>query len=439
MTSTPVSTPAADTTPAATAGPAARAEPAAPVTLDTSGRRLYAQTDELRAAGPATPVLLPGGLTAWSVTRGETAKHLLSHPHISKDARKSWPSHRPGSHPWLTSWVDVVSMFTSDGDDHKRLRSLVGKAFTPRRIEAMRPAVEAIVTALLDDLEALDPGEHPVVDLRARFSYPVPTRVICDLFGVPAEQRPEMLRVIDAVLDTSATTEQAMATRRDLFAAMHTLIESKRTARAEDMTALLLAAHEEDGDQLSEEELVSTLILMIGAGSETAVSLIDHAVEAMLTHPEQLATVLAEPDRWDDVIEESLRLHPPIMNMPLRYATADIDLGEGVVLRPGDLVLIGFGAHGRDPELHAERDAFDIDRADKQHLAFGHGIHFCLGAPLARLEGRIALTALFERFPGLSLACGPDDLRPQPSFIGNDYRELPVRLRAAGDEAPAAS
>ncbi|KNE78818.1 MULTISPECIES: cytochrome P450 family protein [Streptomyces] len=434
MTSTPVSTPPHGTA-TGTAGPAA----SAPVTLDTSGSRLYAQTDGLREAGPATRVRLPGDLTAWSVTRGEVAKQLLTHPHISKDARKSWPGYRPGSHPWLASWVDVVSMFTSDGDDHKRLRSLVGKAFTPRRIEAMRPAVEAVVTGLLDELEAPVPGGDPVVDLRARFSYPVPTRVICDLFGVPAGQRPEMLRVIDAVLDTSATAEEAMATRRDLFAAMHHLIGSKRNGPAEDMTGLLLAAHEEDGDQLSEEELVSTLILMIGAGSETAVSLIDHAVEAMLTHPDQLATVLADPGRWDDVIEESLRLHPPIMHLPLRYATADIDLGEGVTLRAGDLVLIAFGAHGRDPELHDRRDAFDIDREDKQHLAFGHGVHFCLGAPLARLEGRIALPALFERFPGLSLACEPGDLRPQPSFIGNDYRELPVRLRGAGAPAPEAT
>lgn len=398
------------------------------VTLDSSGgQRLHDQAARLRAAGPAVRVRMPEDVIAWSVTRGDVARQLLRHPDVSKDARKSWSGYIPGSIPWLYSWVDVISMFTSDGDDHKRLKSLVGRAFTPGRIEAMRPALDAIVTDLLDALETAAPGE--AVDLRATFSYQVPTRLICDLFGVPADQRPEMLRVIDAVLGTAVSAEEAAAVSRDLYAAMTRLVETRRTTPGEDMTSLLLAAHEEDGDRLSETELISTLILMIGAGSETAVALIGGAVRELLAHPDQLATVLDDPARWSDVIEETLRKHPPIMHLPLRYAAADIELGEGVTIPAGDAILIGFGAHGRDPQVHADPETFDIGRADKQHLAFGYGIHYCLGAPLARLEAEIALPALFRRFPRIALAAAADELPPQRSFIGNDVAELPVRLR----------
>ncbi|MFI8194025.1 cytochrome P450 [Streptomyces sp. NPDC085946] len=398
-----------------------------PVTLDSNGgRRLFAQADELRAAGPAVRVRMPDNVIAWAVTRGDVAKLLLTHPHVSKDARKSWPTHTPGSIPWLYAWVDVVSMFTSDGDDHRRLRQLVGRAFTPGRVEAMRPVLQTIVTDLLDNLDRQD--HTGPVDLRAHFSYQIPTRLICDLFGVPSDQRPEMLRVIDSVLATDATAQEAEATKHDLGAAMQKLIDVKRTTPGDDMTSLLLAAHEDNGDRLSHTELISTLILMIGAGSETAVALINAAVRELLTHPDQLAAVLADPARWSDAIEEALRLHPPIMYLPLRYATADIDLGEGVTIQKGNAIIIGFGAHGRDPGIHQDPDVFRIDRADKQHLAFGHGVHYCLGAPLARLEAEVALPALFDRFPRIAMACAPEDLQAQRSFIGNDITALPVAL-----------
>jgi cytochrome P450 len=398
-----------------------------PVQLHSNGgHQLYALTDQLREAGPAVRVRCPENVTAWSVTRGDLAKQLLTHPHVSKDARKSWPGYQPGAIPWLTPWADVINMFTSDGDDHKRLRGLVGQAFAPGRIQALRPTIEKIVADLLDALDN-HPADTPV-DLRASYSYQLPTRLICDLFGVPADQRPTMLRAVDAMLDTTATMEQARATRDGVYDAMRALIAVKRTTPGDDMTSHLIAAHENDGDRLSEEELISTLLLMIAAGSETTVSLIDHTVRALLTHPEQLAVVLDDPRRWPDVIEESLRLDPPIMHLPMRYATADIDLGEGVTIRQGEPIIIGFGAHGRDPGVHQAPDVFDIDRADKGHLVFGYGVHYCLGAPLGKLEAQTALSALFTRFPHISLAVAQAQLQSQPSFIGNDYRALPVYL-----------
>ncbi|OEV09283.1 cytochrome P450 family protein [Streptomyces nanshensis] len=396
-----------------------------PITLDRTGRHLHTEAAQLRAAGPAVRVQLPENLTAWSVTRGDIVKKLLTDNRVSKDARASWPGYQPGAIAWLTSWVDVISMFTSDGPDHHRLKKLIGSVFNARGIDALRPAIEAIVADLISGLRRHPSGD--VVNLRAEFSYQLPTRLICDLFGVPTRQRPKMLRVIDAILDTQATDAEAAATQRDLYAAMEALIEAKRRSPGEDMTSGLLAAHEEDGDRLSADELVSTLILMIGAGSETAVALIDHAVLELFRHPDQLARVLADPDLWDEVIEETLRLHGPIMHLPMRYATDDIDLGDDVTIRCGDLILIAFAAHGRDPNVHADPDTFDLDRADKQHLAFGYGIHYCLGAALAKLEARIALPALFDAFPDVRLEEGyvPE---PQPSFIAHDVRDLNVRL-----------
>lgn len=394
---------------------------AQPIPLDTTGLRLHAQTDELRAAGPAVLVTLPGGLTAWSVTRGDVAKKLLTHQGISKDARAHWPGYQPGRYPWLTSWVDVVSMFTTDGDRQRQLRAMVAPTFAPGGMDQLRPAVEAIVTDLLDRLEDVPPGAE--VDLRAAFAYPIPTGVICDLFGVPKTQRPAMLQAIDGVLDTSPATDQAQV-RDALLAAMGALLEFKRATPGDDMTSRLLQTQREDPDALTEEELVSTLILMLGAGSETAVALIGHAVRELLAHPDQLVRVLGDPTLWDAVVEETLRKNPPIMYLPMRYAIEDIPLGEGVVVRQGDLVIIGFGAHGRDPGIHTDPDRFDIDRETKDHLAFGFGAHFCLGAPLARLEARVALPALFARFPGLQPTGEPT--APIPSFMANDRKTLPV-------------
>ncbi len=394
--------------------------------LDSTGRALHQQAKALRAAGPATRVALPGGLTAWSVTRGDIAKLLLTHPHVSKDARKSWPGYQPGAHPWLTAWVDVVSMFTTDGDDHRRLRDVVAPFFTPRRIAAMRPDIEHLVNRLLDALPRHTAADGST-DVRAAFAYQVPTQVICDLFGVPARLRPAMLAAIDAVLDTSATPEQAADTATAMLSAMDALIEDKLLRPGDDLTTHLLNSSS-GGMQLSREEIVSILILMIGAGSETAVSLIDQLTLTLLGDPGALATLTADPGRWPDAVEETLRLHPPIMHLPLRYATADIDLGDGVTIGTGELIIVGFGAHGRDPGANTDPDRFDLDRADRQHLAFGHGVHFCLGAPLARLEALVAVPALLARYPGIRLAAGTE---PAPSFIANDLIALPVLLGTA--------
>ncbi|MDT0382138.1 cytochrome P450 [Streptomyces sp. DSM 42041] len=397
-------------------------------TLDSSGGRcMYEQVDSLRTMGPAVPVQLPEGVGAWSVTRGDIAELLLTHPGVSRNLKKNVPSYEPGSVPWLSPWVDVDSMATAEGKEHLRLRKLITPAFTPRRVAKMRSQVEAIVDRLLHELES-HPGDEPV-DLHATFSYRVPTEMICDLFGVPDDQRAQVLALFVAVGQTDVSEEESLAINNDLVTTMQTLLETKRQEPGEDLTSFLLAAHEEGDDPLTEHELISTLLLMIGGGSTTTINLIDHTVRELLAHPEQLATVRANPDRWTDAIEESLRTHCPVMHLPMRWAVEDIDLGEGVVIRAGDAILICYGAHGRDPGVHDDPGTFNIDRADKEHLAFGAGAHFCPGSHLARLEAQIALPELFRRFPRLELAIESHETEHEHTFIGNGLTALPVFLR----------
>jgi len=393
----------------------------------TGGRCMYAQVEHLRASGPAVPVQLPEGVGAWSVSRGDVVRRLLTHPGVSRDLKNTVPGYQPGSVPWLSPWVDLDNMTTADGPAHARLRKLITPAFTPRRVEKLRTQIEAVVALLLDELAA-QPGDEPV-DLHHEFSYCVPTQVICDLFGIPDDQRPEVLRVFRAVATTGLSEEEAVALYQDLEAAMHLLIGTKRRTPGDDLTSFLIAAREEGEESLNEHELVSTLLLMIGGGRQTTINLLDHTTRELLARPDQLGLLRADPTRWDDAIEESLRLHCPVMHLPMRWAAEDIDLGEGVVIRAGDAILICYGAHGRDPRVHDEPGTFDIERRNKDHLAFGLGAHFCPGSHLARLEARVAMPALFDRFPRMALAVAPEDVPPGHTFIGNDIASMPVFLR----------
>lgn len=394
--------------------------------LDPSGADVHGEAHRLREHGSAAQVTLPGEVPAWVVTEHGRLRGLLADERVSKDPRQHWPAWIRGEIPgdWpLISWVGVDNMFTAYGPDHARLRGLVSRAFTPRRVEALRPRITEITGELLDALA----GESEV-DLRAAFTYPLPIAVITELFGVPEQMRAGLRHIVDEVFRTSATPEETAATAQEMAQFLADLIEHKRHHPADDLTSGLLAARDEQENRLSERELADTLILMIGAGHETTVNLLGQAVVALTTHPEQLAMLRNGEVSWDDVVEETLRWEPALANVPLRFATTDIPLPDGTVIAEGDAILASYAAGNRDPGRYAEPDEFDARRGARDHLAFGHGPHFCLGAALARLEAHIALPALFERFPKLELAVSAGELPPTESFISNGYQQLPVRL-----------
>jgi len=427
----------------------ASAASAAPAhVVDPAGGCPHALNAELRAThGPVADVVLPGGVPAAVVLGHEALKEFLSHPDVTKDARHC-PALHDGSIPpdWpLRVFANAQGMHTADGADHRRLRSLVGNAFTVRQVERLRPRVEELTAELLDDLGRAA-AEHPdgVADLRTHFALPLPMSVICELLGVDPEHRERLHELTyTVIIATDTTPAEVMAAVRELVELLGTIAAARRAEPGDDLTSALIAAREKSGegdsegegegegggDRLSEAELIGTMRLMLVAGHETTLNLISNAVRALCTHRDQLALVLEGKAGWSDVVDETLRWDGPVSWFPFRYPTRDLTLG-GTTVPKGTPVLAGYTPAGRDTDVHGpDADRFDITRPGAaRHLSFGHGAHYCVGAPLARLEATIALERLFTRFPELDLAVPEAELPHQRSFIGNSVEALPVRL-----------
>ncbi|WP_242438571.1 cytochrome P450 family protein [Streptomyces sp. CB00455] len=412
--------------------------PSVPHVIDPAGGCPHALNARLRAQGPVAGVVLPGGVPGAVVLGHDALKEFLAHPDVAKDSRH-FPALHDGTIPpnWpLRVFANAQGMHTADDADHRRLRSLVGKAFTARQVERLRPRVEELAAGLLDDLERAAAGAPDgVADLRTHFALPLPMSVICELLGVDPEHRGRLHQLSNTVIvATDTTPAEAMAAVRELVELMGTIAAARRAAQArgdagEDLTSALLAAREGDGDRLSEAELIGTMRLMLVAGHETSQNLISNAVRALCTHRDQLALVMEGKASWTDVVDETLRWDGPVSWFPFRYPTRDLTVG-GTVIPRGTPVLAGYTAAGRDGAFHgADADSFDITRPTAaRSLSFGHGAHYCVGAPLARLEATIALERLFTRFPDLDLATPEAELPHQRSFIGNSVETLPVRL-----------
>lgn len=404
-----------------------------PIVLDSTGVDIQGESARIQQRGPVALVELPGGVPAWSVTDQAVLRSLLADPRVSKDPRQHWSAFINGeiTEAWpLLPWVAVDNMFTAYGSDHRRLRRLVSPAFTHRRTTAMRPRIVEVTEGLLDELAATPAGEP--VDLRAGFAYPVPIRVITELLGVPDALGPAMHKCVDGFFDGSFTAEQAQANYVEMYGLVSELVAHRRQHPGDDVTSVLIATRDENDDSpMTEKELVDTLMLVINAGHETTVNLLDQAIVAMLTHPEQRDAVAAGTVSWAEVVEETLRFQAPVAHLPLRYAVEDIDIEGGYRIGKGEAILASYAGASRDPKVHGPTTAeFDPTRATRdQHLAFGHGAHHCLGAPLARLEAAVALPALFSRFPQMRLATSAAELAPVPSFISNGHAAVPVYLR----------
>ncbi|MGH3378713.1 MAG: cytochrome P450 family protein [Actinoallomurus sp.] len=400
-----------------------------PLVLDPTARQRAAEEKILHAAeGPVLVDIL--GERAWAVGDPDMLARLLMDHRVSKDPRQHWPRFIDGEivGKWpLYLQVSVDNMFTAYGNAHRRLRRLVSPAFAARRLDALIPSVERNTADLLDGLDR----QTGIVDLRKTYAVQLPVRVISDLLGIPQGMRAHFKEIIDQIWNTTATLEEAIAATGDVYAMLDELIRIKRAQPADDMTSTLIATRDDEngGTALTERELIDTLLLVTAAGYETTVNLIDSAITALLTAPGQLAHVREGRATWNDVVEETLRTAAPVSQMPMRYAVEDIPLPEGMTIRRGEAILPSFGAASNHPKHQGESaDRFDVTRPNKSHIAFGYGVHYCLGAPLARAEGVTAIGGLFTRFPDVRLAVPATDLEPVSSILGNGHVSLPAHL-----------
>ena len=377
--------------------------------------------------GAVQPVTLVDGHDAWLVVRHEEALAALNDSRLSKDMHAAMAANAAVVSEGLPGPAFARHMLTVDPPDHTRLRRLVSSAFSPRRIEGLRPRIQAVVDDLLDGIAA--DGADRRVDLVSRFAFPLPFTVICELLGVPEPDRDALGRGLIGLLVPTSTPEQYAEAKRAsdvVVALLEQLVDVKRDNPGDDLVSALIAAR--DGDErLDTRELRSTIFQLIVAGHDTTASFIGNSVVALFRNPDQLAMLRRHPEKLGTALEELLRFDAPVPHSTFRYTVEPVELG-GVTIPAGAQVIISLAAADRDELTFEHPDVLDIERSGARHLSFGHGIHHCLGAPLARLEGRIALGTLLRRFPQLRLAVADDELRwgHGDGLVLRGLSELPV-------------
>ncbi|TWT24262.1 cytochrome P450 [Planomicrobium sp. CPCC 101110] len=371
----------------------------------------------LREMDPIHQVRFPDGQLGWLVTRYEDAVEVLKEPRFIKDISKIYG----GS-------MDQMSVFTqnmlfSDPPDHKRLRGLAQKAFTPKMIAGMRNRIQEIADELLDPL-----SDRNSINLINEFAFPLPIIVICEILGVPPEDRDKFRLWSNSLIEgTSGEVGVSIFEHMNQFVQyLGVWFEKVRENPGSDLISQLIIA-EEEGDRLTEKELYGVVSLLIIAGHETTVNLIGNTVLALLDFPEQQTLLREHPEMIPQALEESLRYNGPVEFSTSRWASEDMEL-NGKQIRRGDLVVVSLNAANHDPEKFNDPETFDITREKSPHLAFGMGIHFCLGAPLARLEGEIAISSLLERFPDMQLEIDKKELEWRPGMIVRGVKEIPLSV-----------
>jgi cytochrome P450 len=344
----------------------------------------------------------------WLLTKYADVRELLSSRDTSNSlGRSESAAAQPGF---------VVSL---DPPDHTRIRRMLTGQFSMRRLTAMRPYIEEITGKFLDDMEAAGPP----ADLMRAFALPLPSLVICELLGVPFKDQAEFQRRSDTMLDVSVTPEQQAQNTREMNSYMQSLVNQHRQDPGEDILGMLIRDH---ADELTNEELVGIGNILLVAGHETTANTIGLGTLLLLQHPDQLALVRDDPEMITGAVEEMLRYLSIVHTGTPRIIVQDMIIG-GQLLRAGDVAMVSLPSANRDSDFMTDPDIFDVTRQPQAHLTFGHGIHQCLGQQLARLEMSVALPALLQRFPTLSLAASAADLTFRGDGPVNGVQQLPVR------------
>lgn len=380
----------------------------------------YAQ---LRAEAPVFPVTLPTKQRAWLITRYDDVLSVLKDERFAKDRHNAMSPEQLKKTLWMPSMFKPLerNMLDLDSPDHTRLRALIHKAFTPRMIEQMRDQIQTLTNELLNRVEP-----KGRMDLIADFALPLPLTMIARILGVPAEDNRKFHRWSKIVISagTNHNFFVLIPTIMSFMGYLKRLIKERRAHPKDDLVTALVQA-KDGSDSLSEDEILAMIFILLIAGHETTVNLIGSGTLALLEHPDQLAKLRSEPELSKTAIEELLRFVCPVETATERYTREDMTVA-GTTIPRGEMVLAVLASANRDANYFEYPDALDITRKNNRHLAFGQGPHYCIGAPLARLEGQIAINTLLQRMPNLRLNVAPDQIRWRGAFVLRGLEALPV-------------
>lgn len=390
----------------------------------------------LRAERPVCPVKLPDGRTIWLITRYDDVAGVLKDERFVKNQANAAVGNKTAKQPWIPRFAHPLTrhMLNQDKPVHPRLRGLINKAFSPRLVEQMRPRVQALTTELLERVQG-----RPQIDLIRDYALPIPTTIIAEMLGVPAEDHSKFNRWSNAVMQVSTTRWGMLRAIPDVWSFVRyirRLVRLRQRGPCDDLVSELVKA-EVEGERLNEDELVAMVFLLLVAGHETTVNLIGNGVLALLEHPGQMELLRNDPALIEPAVEELLRYGSPVEMATERYASEDVTIA-GVTIAAGSLVGAVLASANRDESQFTDPDALDITREPNKHLAFGLGAHYCTGAPLARLEGQIAINTLLQMAPRFNLAAPLPNLRWRPGLVTRGLEALPITLqRWAGPPAEA--
>lgn len=383
----------------------------------------YPTYARLREEAPVFRTKLWGKQPAWLVTRYDDVLALLRDPRFAKNAASAQSAQQRAQEPWMPGFVKPLqrNMLDLDGPDHTRLRALVQKAFTPRLVERLRPRIQTLADELLDKAQ-----RNGRIELMSAYALPVPITIIAEMLGVPVADQHLFHRWTNKIVSVSSSTDmlRVIPAIWSFLRYVRKLVRQRRAEPRDDLISALVQA-EEAGDTLSEDELLAMVLLLLIAGHETTVNLIGSGTLTLMQHPEQCAQLRRDPALIGPAVEELMRFVSPVEVATERYACEDLTIA-GVRIARGELVLGVIGAANRDSAQFQEPDTLDLARTPNRHLAFGMGAHYCLGAPLARLEAHIALTTLLARWPNLRLDVQPQTLRWRRNTFLRGLQALPL-------------